>query len=99
PGAVLHQVLPEVSRTARNTVHGHVKVRVKVAVDGSGNVVRATLDSPGPSKYFARLAMQASQGWKFTPPQVNGQEAPSEWILRFAFGRTSTEVFPLQAAP
>jgi TonB family protein len=88
--AVLHQVLPDVPRSARNTIHGHVRVGVKVVVDGSGNVERATLESAGPSKYFARLALEAAREWKFTP--VSGQ-----WILRFSFGRTSTEVVPQRA--
>jgi TonB family protein len=85
--AVLHRVLPSVPQSARNTIHGHVRVGVKVVVDASGNVTRAGLESPGPSKYFARLALEASRSWKFTP-------VPSEWILRYAFGRTSTEVVP-----
>jgi TonB family protein len=98
PGSVLHQVLPNVSQTARNTVQGKVRVRVKLAVDESGNVTDASFLSPGPSKYFARLAMQASRDWKFSPPQVNGRPVPSEWVLKFAFGRTATEVYPAQPA-
>ena len=98
-GAVAHQVLPNVPQSARDTIQGTVRVRVKVAVDPSGNVTDATFDSPGPSKYFARLAMQAARDWKFTPPQVDGHNVASEWILRFGFGSTATEVFPAQTAP
>jgi len=68
-------------------------------VDASGNVTGATFDSPGPSQYFARKAMEAAQVWKFTPAEADGRTVPSEWILRFAFGRTGTEVSPLQTAP
>jgi TonB family protein len=96
---VIHQVMPEVSPSARNTIQGHVRVRVRVAVDAFGNVTGATFDSPGPSQYFARKAMEAAQGWKFDPAEVNGRSVPSEWILRFAFGRTGTEVSPVQTAP
>jgi TonB family protein len=99
PGSVLHQVLPAVSQSARNTIEGKVRVRVKLAVDESGNVTEASFLLPGPSKYFARLAMQASRDWKFTPPQANGQPAPSEWVLKFAFGRAGTEVYPTQQSP
>ena len=95
-GSVLHQVLPNVSQTARNTIQGKVSVRVKLTVDESGNVMEASFLSPGPCKYFARLAMQASRDWKFTPPQMSGQPIPSEWVLKFAFGRTTTEVYPAQ---
>jgi hypothetical protein len=55
--------------------------------------------SHGPSKYFARLAMQAAQGWTFKPPQVNGQGIVSEWILKFEFSRASTNVHPTQTLP
>jgi TonB family protein len=98
-GAVLQQVLPRVSPSARDTIEGKIKVRVRVEVDPSGNVTEATLESPGPSKYFARLALEAARGWKFTPPLVRGQAAASQWTLRFGFRRTDTEVVPEQTAP
>ncbi|MGA2920639.1 MAG: TonB family protein [Candidatus Sulfotelmatobacter sp.] len=95
-GSVLQQVLPQVSRGAQNTIQGHVKVGVQLSVDASGNVSQATLISPGPSKYFANQALAAARRWKFQPPQKDGQATASEWILRFQFGRTSTQVFPAQ---
>ncbi len=58
--------MPTVSKSARDTVHGTIKVRVKVDVS-LGNVQTASLVSPGPSKYFARQALQAAQQWKFAP--------------------------------
>ena len=96
---MLQQVLPEVSRGALNTITGHVKVVVRVAVDGSGNVSEATFKSAGPSQYFASRAMAAARRWKFNPPQVDGQGVPSEWDLRFMFGRGSTQAFPTQVKP
>ncbi len=72
---------------------------IRVAVDASGDVTSATFDSPGPSKYFAGKAMEAAQGWKFSPAEANGQAIPSQWILRFAFGKAGTEVSPVQTAP
>jgi TonB family protein len=98
-GSVLQQVLPEVSRGALNTITGHVKVVVHVAVDGSGNVSEATFKSAGPSQYFAKQAMAAARRWKFNPPQVDGQGGPSEWDIRFMFGRGSTQAFPTQIKP
>jgi TonB family protein len=98
-GRVLQQVLPEVSQGARNTIQGHIKVNIHVSVDTSGNVSQARLISSGPSKYFANQALTAARRWKFGPPQLNGQPSPSEWILRFQFGRTSTQVFPAEAKP
>ena len=96
---VVHTVMPVVSRSARNSIHGRVRVRARVRVDASGNVVSAVLDSPGPSKYFARLALEAAQGWKFTPAQADGQFVASEWILHFTFSRNDTEVLPKQTRP
>ncbi|MFZ0420141.1 MAG: TonB family protein [Candidatus Sulfotelmatobacter sp.] len=98
-GRVLQQVLPEVSQGARNTIQGHIKIGVQVSVDTSGNVSQARLISPGPSKYFANQALTAARHWKFSPPQLNGQPSPSEWILHFQFGRTLTQVFPAETKP
>lgn len=98
-GSVLHQVLPEVSRGAQNTIHGRVKVSVQVAVDQTGKVAQARFESAGPSKYFAKQALEAARGWTFNPPQVNGQASTSEWVLRFQFGRGETQAFPSEIKP
>ncbi len=99
PPGVVHQVLPEVSASARDTITGKVRVRVKVAVDTFGNVESASLDSPGPSKYFSRVAIEAAQRWKFSPAQVGGRAVASQWLLRFGFTRTDTEVVATRTAP
>jgi TonB family protein len=98
-GEVAQQVLPDVSRSALRTVHGKLKVRVKVTVDSSGNVLAAKFDSRGPSNYFADRTLQAARRWTFTPPQVDGQGVASEWILRFEFDRAGTKVHPEQTSP
>ena len=98
-GAVVEQVLPNVPQSASNTITGTVRVRVKVAVDPAGKVTDAALDSPGPSKYFANLAMRAARRWKFKPPQKDGQDVASEWILTFGFRKTSNTASPLEVAP
>jgi TonB family protein len=98
-GAVAERVLPNVPRSASNTIQGKVKVRLRVAVDRSGDVSNVTFESPGPSKYFANLALQAARQWNFKPAQIDGQAVPSVWILRFQFGQTGTEVTPVEASP
>jgi len=98
-GAVENQVLPDVPQRARDTIQGVVRVTVRVAVDPSGSVTGATLDSAGPSKYFAGLALEAARRWKFRPKQVDGQNVASAWLLRFQFERTGTKVLPVPAAP
>jgi TonB family protein len=98
-GSVAEQTLPDVSHSALRTIHGKVKVRVKVTVDSSGNVTTAKFDSQGPSKYFADRTLEAARHWTFKPPQVSGQNVPSEWILKFEFTRNGVDVNPAQTRP
>jgi len=82
--SVLHQEIPVVSRSARNSVHGQIKVAVLVTVDRSGNVVAETLENRGSSKYFARLAAGAAKKWRFAPAAT---QEPRQWLLEFEFTR------------
>lgn len=93
-GEVIHQVLPEPSHSARNTITGTVKVTVRVDVDSSGKVTSAKFASAGPSKYFANLALKAAERWEFSAPEVDGKPAASAWRLQFRFRRDSTKVVP-----
>jgi hypothetical protein len=61
----VHQEIPDLSRRARESIRGVIKIAVRVIVDRSGNVVAATLDNRRSSKYFARAAMDAAWKWKF----------------------------------
>jgi len=99
PGKVVHQVLPDVPRNARNTIQGKVRVGVRVRVDPLGGVAGAKLDSPGPSRYFAGLAVKAARHWKFDPAKIDGKNVSSEWILRFEFGKSGTKVLPVRTDP
>jgi TonB family protein len=87
---VVHEVLPDVPVKARNTIQGKVRVKVKVAVDRSGNVTAAEFVSPGPSKYFSRLAMGAARDWKFAPALIENRA----WNLQFDFRRGGTTATP-----
>ena len=98
-GAVAEREMPTVPDKAGRTIHGKVAVRVRLAVDPNGNVSNATLDSAGPSRYFANLALEAARKWRFTPPRVNGQPAPSTWTLRFEFRRGRTDIVPVEVNP
>jgi TonB family protein len=82
--SVLHEEIPDVPRRNRDTIRGHIKVAVRVTVDSSGNVVDETLENPGPSKYFARLATDAARKWKFSPA---GNHDSRKWLLQFEFTR------------
>jgi TonB family protein len=98
-GEVLDQVLPDVSDKARATIHGTVRVGVRVHVDPAGNVSSAELDSPGPSPFFADLALKAARRWEFTSPEVNGHSVPSEWLIHFHITSSGTKAIPTQTAP
>jgi TonB family protein len=98
-GEVLEQILPEVSEKARATIQGVVRVSVRVHVDPTGNVSDASLDSSGPSKYFADLALKAARRWQFASPEMGGHSVPSEWLIRFQFSPTGPKAFPTQITP
>jgi len=85
--SVVHEEIPRVPKSARDTIQGHIRVTVRVTVDRSGAVVNETLENPGPSHYFARLATQAARKWKFAP---SDDHAPREWLVRFEFSREGT---------
>jgi TonB family protein len=82
--AVVHQAIPEVSRHARESIRGRIKITVRVTVDRSGNVIGERLVNSGSSKYFARLATNAAAKWKFVPADKQGSR---EGLLRFEFTR------------
>ena len=92
-GAVAHEVLPNVSQRALDTITGTLKVRVRIKVDRAGNVTEANLESAGPSPYFARLALAAANGWKFT---AEPQPTQTEWRLLFEFRRDGTRAIPTE---
>jgi TonB family protein len=90
-GEVAHQVLPDVPQSARNTITGTIKISVQVEVDSSGKVTAAKLTHPGPSQYFARLALKAAQEWEFSPPAADGAPTASTWVIQFRLKRTSIQ--------
>jgi TonB family protein len=98
PGHVVHEVLPEVPRQARNTIRGTVKIRVRAAVDAAGHVASARLDFAGPSKYLAKLTLEAARRWEFRPPTAQGNNLPSEWMLHFELTRSGTSVRPAEVS-
>ena len=85
--------MPQVSPSARRTISGKIKVRVRVQVDAAGNVTEAKLKESGSSKYFARVALEAARRWKFAPAPA----ASRDWTLLFAFTRARTEMSAARA--
>ena len=87
------RVIPEVPQKARDTIHGTVKVGIRVDVDPSGQVTAVSIDSPGPSRYFANLAAGAARRWTFVPARADDGMTHRVWILRFEFAQAATKVF------
>lgn len=98
-GSVAHQALPYIPTGILDAIQGHVKVIIRVEVDAKGNVSQSSIDSPGPSRYFANQALLTAQNWKFTPAQVDGRAAVSTWLLQFQFGQPQCAVTPTEESP
>jgi TonB family protein len=88
---IVRRVMPDVSASARRSIRGKIKVRVRVEVNSAGDVMKTTMESSGSSKYFSRIALAAAREWKFSPLPVD-ETGAREWKLQFAFSRARTEV-------
>ncbi|MEP6884210.1 MAG: protein kinase [Gammaproteobacteria bacterium] len=86
PSPVIHQEIPGVSRSARASIRGTIKVAVLVTVDRSGKVIAQDLERRGSSRYFAHMAGEAAKKWRFTQ---EGQDS-RRWLLQFEFTRAGT---------
>ena len=84
---IVHRAVPIVPEKALGTIHGRVRVSVKLSVDGLGNVARAEFASAGPSRYFADLALDAARDWKFTQGKVGRR-----WLVQFVFENSGVTV-------
>ena len=84
PSPAVHEEIPNVPRSARMTIHGHVRVSVRVMVNKDGTVFAALVDNHGPSRYFERLAIEAAKKWRFTA--VDSPDRRLE-LVRFDFTR------------
>lgn len=98
-GRVVQRVTPDVPRQASNTIWGTVRVAVRVSVDALGNVTQAELQTAGPSRYFARLSVEAARQWRFAAPTENGHAVSSVWLLHFGYRRDGTAIDPSQIQP
>jgi outer membrane biosynthesis protein TonB len=87
-GPVLHEEIPRVPRSALESIHGRIKVVVRVAVNDAGNVTDTTLQYPGPSRYFAHIASESAKAWRFAPASARQSR---KWLLQFEFTRAGVE--------
>jgi serine/threonine protein kinase len=94
--AVLHQEIPALSRSTRDSIRGQIKVAVLVTVDRSGNVIGENLENRGSSNYFARLGLEAAKKWKFAPADSPDSR---QWLLQFEFTRSGAAGQAVPRAP
>lgn len=85
-GQVTHRVMPDIPKSARNTIHGIIKVTVHVDVSPAGKVVAAKFKTTGSSHYFAEKAIKAAEQWQFAP-----QADSAAWLVSFYFRRSGID--------
>ena len=85
---VVERVLPNVPKSASDTIQGTIRVSVRVNVDPSGGVNAAEMVVPGSSKYFARLSLESAQKWKFIP---TSQADARSFLVHFEFRNSGTK--------
>jgi TonB family protein len=78
--SALHEVVPDISPGARRTIHGHIKVWVRVTVGRDGSVSGTALDRAGSSSYFQKVALDAARKWTFAPV-----DNPSQRLIQIRF--------------
>jgi TonB family protein len=57
---------------------------MRVVVGADGNVIEASPDDPGPSRYFERRSLDAARKWTFPPADAQRRTLR----IRFAFTRS-----------
>jgi protein kinase-like protein len=94
--SILHEEAPDVAPTVLATIHGNIRIAVKVAVDTSGNIVRVTLATHSPSRYFTHLATETARKWKFAAADEQGTRM---WLLWFEFTRKGASAHAASRRP
>jgi TonB family protein len=85
--SALHEVIPNVPKSAARTIRGHIKVSVRATVSADGTVSAVAADRSGPSGYFRRLAEEAAKKWTFVPTHA---APPRPMQIQFDFTRDGT---------
>ena len=83
----LHEVIPDVPRSAARTIRGHIKVSVRAIISADGTVSGVTADRGGASGYFRRLAEEAAKKWMFASTPAGPQRVMQ---IQFDFTRDGT---------
>ena len=94
--SIIRKVLPQVSEKSRSTIHGTVRINVRVRLNPDGTVSSAELAAPAPSQFFADLALKAAQQWQFdapSSPSPSSAASGASAVIRFDFTATSTAAY------
>jgi TonB family protein len=91
----VNEVVPEVPRSALQTIRGTIRVAIRVTIDRQGAVSAATTEERGPSRYFERLSTDAAKQWRFEPSS-SGKSRNA--LLRFNFTRDGASARQIPSA-
>jgi TonB family protein len=80
-----------VSEKSRSTIHGTVRINVRVQINPDGTVSTAELANPASSQFFAAAALKAAREWRFAP--FSSASSSSAAIIRFDFTPSSTSAY------
>lgn len=89
PPSPIDEVIPDVPRSALQTIRGTVRVAIAVTINEQGVVTGATTHNRGPSRYFERLSLEAARKWTFTPAATDQSRT---LLLRFHYTRDGATV-------
>ena len=89
PLSPIEQVVPDVPRSALQTIRGTIRVTVQADIGKEGTVRAATSKVPGPSRYFERLSLEAARKWTFTPSASEDQRS---MLIRFHYTQEGATV-------
>jgi TonB family protein len=84
PPSPINEVIPDVPRSALDTIRGTIRITIRVVIDRDGTVRSASTQESGPSRYFERLALAAAKKWTFAPADSAEERV---MLVRFNFTR------------
>lgn len=85
PPSPRKQVKPAVPNRAAGELPGEWQVNLRVTIDKSGRVLRATLLNASANREFVRLAQAAIDRWRFQPARLHNRAVPSAVDVTFRF--------------
>jgi hypothetical protein len=80
PPPAVHEVIPDVPQSVLQSIHGHIKIAVRVIVEQDGSVFAALEDRTNANRQLQRLAIEAAKNWTFPPA-----DTPTRRLMQIRF--------------